>query len=572
MKTLKTYLIVYVIVLFCLTLSSSLALGANLVIDDDNQPAVSGLYLTYNYKDDATCIQAALDNSKSGDTITIREGDYYITKKIFQKDKSLNIIGAGEVKLHLQTPTGYKNGLYFTGSMITNRTITSNAKKDSYKVDLCNASQVRQNDLIKIWKKTQWCPLDYSDQMTGEMYKVQSVNGNVLTLTEPLLRDYNVSETVRVEVYRPIEINIRNIKVQDSGATSIHEGLTLKYCKDSSVTDSWFKSSGFSSISLYSCFNVDVINNEIYDSILPGSGYGVAVCSGTAHVTIDNNYIKNCRHAITGNTDERKSLSRNIKISNNTIFGASIDDSNAVDAHNVVIDYNVTKNKIYLESNFSAFADGTMKSVFSGNKVYGGGAVIRRGNINGGVHVIKDNYVEETCNEYGFTYKALGKGVGDTLLIENNTQVGGYYGTLFNNPESFENIIITRNQFRNILYQGVYAKLSTNGINLKISNNNFEEIGRGGIYIDGNTFKNGEINIRQNTIKNVYPSGSGSAITIYNIQKASICENRISDSTNKTQYGIFEGKGCDYNNISGNIITGMRIGKVYKTGAHTVLI
>ena len=260
MKTLKTYLTVFVLAVLYLTLSSPAALASNIVIDDDAQPVVSGLHLTSDYKDAAACIQAALDNSKSGDTITIREGDYYITKRIYQSSKSLNIIGEGKVTLHIQTPEKEFYGIYFSGSLITSKKLAANAKKGSSQVVLPDASQVRQNDLIKIWKNVQWCPLDYPNQMTGEIYAVKSVNGNVVTLNQPLLRDYSLSETVQTEVYRPIEMHIKNIRIEDTGATTSHHGLVLQYCKDSSVTNSRFSNSGFGAICLYSCFNVNVNN------------------------------------------------------------------------------------------------------------------------------------------------------------------------------------------------------------------------------------------------------------------------------------------------------------------------
>jgi len=88
---------------FYLTLSIPAALAANIVIDKQAGPTGSGLFHTQDYANDAACIQAALDNSNSGDTVTILGGDYYITKGICDKNKSLNIIGEGKVTLHIQT-------------------------------------------------------------------------------------------------------------------------------------------------------------------------------------------------------------------------------------------------------------------------------------------------------------------------------------------------------------------------------------------------------------------------------------------------------------------------------------
>ena len=75
--------------------------------------------------------------------------------------------------------------------------------------------------------------------MTGEVYAVQSVNGNVVTLNQPLLRDYSRAESTQVEVYRPVQINIKNIRLEDTGNTMRHHGLVMQYCKDSSVSDCW---------------------------------------------------------------------------------------------------------------------------------------------------------------------------------------------------------------------------------------------------------------------------------------------------------------------------------------------
>ena len=529
MKALKTCLTIFALAFICFILSSPAALASNIVIDDDAQPAVSGLYLTSDYKDDAACIQAALDNSKSGDTITIREGDYYITKRIYQKDKSLTIVGEGEATLHLQTAEGVNKGLYFEGSKITTKSLSANAQKGSSQVVLSDASQVRQNDLIKIWKNVQWCPLDYSDQMTGEMYAVKSVSGNVVTLNQPLLRDYKLSETAQAEICRPIEMHIKNIRIQDSSATTSHEGLALRFCKDSSVTDSWFKDSGFAAVSFYSSFNVDASNNEIYNCIKPGSGYGVGIWSGTAFANIENNDIENCRHAITSNTDERKTLNRDVEISNNNIIGANIETSMAIDAHPVTISYKVTKNIIHLKEEDSyAFNDGAQQSVFSGNEVYGGyGAVLRRGNVNGGVHVIKDNYIKGT--PLSFTYRAWGSGIGESLVIENNNQQGGRYGVYLSSeqPESFRNIIISGNRFSDLSNEGVYQQFLIDGVNLEISDNTFENIREEGIYIDGKSFKNGDVEIQNNHLINVYPSSPGSEIAIKNIQNAPVSGNQL---------------------------------------------
>lgn len=552
MGNLKSFMIILTLTFFCLELSSPAALAANIVIDKQSGPADPGLFHTPNYANDAACVQAALDYSKSGDTITIREGDYYITKGIVQKDKNLNIIGEGNVTFHIQTSDKEINEIYFGGSVITSNTLYADATKDSSQVVLTDASKVQQNDLIKIWKNVQWCPLDYPDnypdQMTGEMYAVKSVNGNVVTLNQPLLRDYRLSEGVKVEIYRPVQIHVKNIRMEDTGASMSHHGLVMQYCKDSSITDSWFNNSGFGAICLYSCFNVSINNNEIYNSLLPGSGYGVNVASGTAFVNIENNHIENCRHAITANSAELKSLNRDVFIADNTLIGAKIVGSNVVDAHADTINFVVTGNKIYPQISsdtpnyysvydyryiqelpyYFAFSDGTQQSVFSNNEVFGGfGGIFKRGAVNEGVHIYENNIFNGIS---GNMYEG-GNGTDDTLIIRNNTQNSGMHGVVFPFYGSVRNILISENTFSNLSHQGVYQKFLIDGVNLDISNNAFSNIKLDGVYIDGNSFTSGDVKIQNNILKNVNTSNSSSGITIINIQDADINGNKILEAS-----------------------------------------
>ena len=334
-----------------------------------------------------------------------------------------------------------------------------------------------------------------------------------------------MSETVQVEVYRPIQMHIKNIRIEDTGDTMIHHGLVLQYCKDSSVTDSWFNNSGFGDLCLYSCFNVSINNNEMYNAIHHDCGYGVNVASGSAFVNISNNHIENCRHTITGNSDERQSLNRDVFIADNTLIGAKVRGSWVVDAHAVTINFVVTRNKIYPQlPYFYAFSDGTKQSVFYNNEIYGGyGGIFKRGALNGGVHIYENN----TFNGISGDMYRGGDGIDDTLIIRNNTQNRGTYGIDFPYKGSFRNIIISENTFSNLSNQGVYQKFLINGVNLNISDNIFANLKREGVYIDGNSLKNGAVKIQNNILINVNASNSSSGITIKNVQNAVISGNQI---------------------------------------------
>ena len=327
-----------------------------------------------------------------------------------------------------------------------------------------------------------------------------------------------------------------------------HHGLVMQYCKDSSVTNSWFNNSGFGAICLYSCFNVDISNNEIYNSLLPGSGYGVNVASGSALVNIENNHIENCRHAITANSAELKSLNRDIFITDNTLIGAKITGSNVIDAHANTINFVVTGNRIYPQITpetlhycklydyryiqelpyYFAFSDGTQHSVFSDNEVFGGfGGIFKRGAVNDGVHIYENNRFNGIL---GNMYEG-GNGTDSKLIIRNNIQNSGMHGVIFPFEGSFRDILISGNTFSNLSHQGIYQKFLIDGVNLEISDNTFENIKQDGIYIDGNSFTNSVVKIQNNNLINVSSSNSPSGITIKNIQNPEVTKNNAEGSS-----------------------------------------
>lgn len=452
--------------------------------------------------DDEEEIQAALDAAKNGGTITIGPGDYFISKRIHEAGKSLNIAGEGTATLHIDTPAGNGNGLCLEGTLLQTTTFSKDARKGGSDIVLSETARVRAGDLIKIWKDVAWSPLDYPDYKTGELYEIKKVRGNAVRLTEPLFRDYPTSGS-HAMIYRPIEVHIKNIGVEGGGATTRHEAIALRACKNSSVEGCRVRNSGLCGVSFYTSFNGRVRGNRIADCILPGSGYGVGVWSGSAHFTIANNRIENCRHCVTGNSDERVSLVRDVTVSHNDLTGASIPGSHAIDAHPIAIDYVVTDNVVRVTGEFYAFSDGSVQSVFSGNKVYGGsGAVIRRGNVNGGSHEIRGNRIE---SKHGFTYRGYGSGASDTLLIENNTQTGGRHGVLFTSdqPETFTNIVIRNNKFTAIAYGGIDIGSMRNGCGLTIVENTFADIPGAAIHLNANSAKPAKLVLHGNSFKNV---------------------------------------------------------------------
>lgn len=486
------------ILFFCIALLIVPASAENLTIDKNVKEKI---FHTSDYTNDAQCIQAALNAADNEDTIVLKRGDYELDSMIRSSKKSVNIIGDGEVNFKIKNSY---IGFLFEGAKVGTTTLKSNVGEAANQIIINDASKAKPGYLLRIWKDIPWCPKDYPGQTTGELYEIKSVNGNTITLTESTLRSYNISEGGQVEIIQPITVNIKNINIIGVNESGEYAGLVLFYCKNSTVTNCKFEDNGETSLRLKTCYEVNVEKNRVSDSIRPGNGYGISVIDGSAHVTINNNYVKNCRHAIMGGTADQKTLVRDVVITNNELIGANIASSNVIDAHPMVIDYTVKNNKIYPKPSWAAFADGTLVSIFSNNEVFGGyGAYTSRGNLSGGTHIIQNNKINEGFL-VGWLTCSTGTGTEDTLIITNNTQTGSTYGVCLTSKQ-YKNIIIKDNKFSNLTGHGIKTEFSIDGVSEEITGNSFENVKGNSIYTDGHNYTNDKIKITGNSLSNSGP-------------------------------------------------------------------
>jgi len=514
-----------------------------------------------------------------GTTIYVLPGVYNWTGRVSCAGKSLNIIGLGKVTINKNVVAGTTNGLYLEGQIIVeNLSVTETSVAGNNTIKVSNGAYVQAGDIIKLWKNVLYCPDDYDDQLTGEMYRVKSVSGNDITLTENLLRDYATGDTPKVNVYRPVEVNIENLRIFDADETGVHNGISIRYCVNSSISRCRVENAGLAGISVYSSYNVRLFNNYVYDSIKTAggaSGYGIGIWSGVAHAEIYSNHVENCRHCITMNTDERNSLIRGVSVHNNILTAAIVVTSCCVDAHNMCIDMDVVDNTMYLPVGSTvAFWDGTQYSTFRNNRIYGGnGAVERRGTIDGGVHIITDNYL------YGGANSRLYKGaywcIDEELFIENNYQNGGDYGIVFLDDEyhieAFKQLVIRNNHISNISYDAIQIKLNQDHSNVVIEGNNIYNASWNGISVDANSFTPDSMVISNNTIIDCnYAYHSYSGILITDISNVIMQNNTIIDTGGFPGQAIKTAGTSNYNVIAGNTAKGMTGTKFLFAGANDI--
>lgn len=496
-------------------------------------------YRTSDYDSDAECIQTVFNNAEDGCTILIFEGTYSLTTRISQTSKNLNIIGMGKVIFNLSGGGADTPVIQFSGSLVISTTISADSSGNT--VTLTSSTGVQTGDLLKIYNDDLWCPNDedYPQQKTGEMYQISSISESTVTLTQNLLRSYLASNS-HVEIFRPIRVNIENIKFVGTGSTDNVVGIRLNYCANSNINNCELVNHGRRSLLLMTCYDVKVTENHIANSCYPGSGYGIFAGDSSALITIAHNTIENCRHCISSGTADFKALNRDILIDGNTLIGATVPDSNVIDAHQMAINYTVVNNKIYPKhltvspyTGFYAFSDGTQKSIFSNNYIEGGGAVIGRGAISNGNYIISQNILKDT---YGGALYVKGRRSGYSMSItenqvENCTHQAGTYGIIVDiNTETYSELTITDN---------IFDTCSLDAISV----------------IQPSTLSGAQLKISDNTIKNALKN----AIVIETFNQLSITDNII-DTCSKNAISIIQ-QPVDTNSnllLSDNTITNVQ--------------
>lgn len=524
-------------------------------------------FLTTDYSTDAECIQAALDAIPSGSRLIINNGIYNITEPVFEAGKDIDLAGSGEVMFNIDIP--YSECIGFSGNLIGyNRYLAADTLKGTYAITLDTAADIRAGDLIRIINNKRWAPDDteLKNMLTGEMYMVDTVSGSTVTITEPLMRDYLVSDRAVAMVYRPVKVSVENIQfIQNESASTVDKDTLILYaCAESSVKNCKFENAGEASVQIKKCYDMVISDCTIRDSNKAGNGYGVSIADGSAGIRVLGNYIENCRHCIMSGTASMNSgLNRGIVISDNIIIGSKIKDANVIDAHQTTIDYTVTNNIIYPYSDstrqYAAFYNACQSSVFSNNYVYGGSGVHQRGSVPGGVHVISNNRVDG-----GALYLGVRPVLGEAITITGNDARNSQNWGILVEVQSFKQYNITGNTIYNCVKEGIKVRLpaiAADASSAVIADNNISKIGETGISISRESIEDTfDCTVNGNVIQNANQKNGGYyGIVLVDINGAVISDNRINNTLGTTAKGIGELQkfaGSDWNYIHHNSIRG----------------
>lgn len=527
-------------------------------------------------------IQAAFTAAADGATIVFLAGDYYLTSNINRNYADLTVIGMGDVTLHFAY--GNDNPVFqFNGRVIDTQSLSANSLQYTTTITLDSAALVDAGDLIELVNSDLWSnESGYSKVKTGEMYQVLSVASNVVTLTQPLIRDYTTAKSSVAYVYRPMRAVVDNIDIIHGGATVQRQCIRFNYCVDSIIRNCEVSQAGIMLIGLYSCYNVEVHSNHLHDALVSGYGYGVCIANASAYIHIHNNRVERCRHCITTGTSQPRptnGLVRAINVQSNVLVSGVSTATNPLDCHPATLDFTVIDNDIFPDPLYAQYCISSTAGdlIFKNNRIYGKVAVGTRGYglvTHRGNDVIEGNTVVGGGIYYDGGNAAV---IRNSITIKNNVCTGTDHAVNITKAQ-FSKIDISGNHIKTCSGHGIYV-IVPSGIaiptRVNITGNMIDDTQYTGIYLQRAAVSyNVKAIISGNQINT--PNGAGSdysGIFLKDISKSIITDNLVYDDAGVMRYAIVESAalgGSDYNLIHSNITGGGTAGHIFTVGAHTV--
>lgn len=241
----------------------------------------------------------------NGAIIYFPAGEYLFTSTINLKS---NIVFRGENSSN----TIFNFNLQGANDLITikgNQTniesnFSSSSFKDSNNIQVENSSAFLVNDYIRIIDND----LDkitstWAESSTGQIAKIQSINGNTITLKSILRRDYLLTNTPKIVKINTINnVGIENITINRIDATTTQtSNIRIAYASNCNINCIKSFNCNFSHIELNYSTNCKIEGSYFQDAFAyggNGQGYGVVLQFATGECLVYNNIFKHLRHSI----------------------------------------------------------------------------------------------------------------------------------------------------------------------------------------------------------------------------------------------------------------------------------
>lgn len=255
-----------------------------------------------------TVLTSVITALSTGGTILLGRGDFSMTTQLVITQNNLKIKGSGidVTRILYDMASTTTAGFKVTGSIGSDKALTSNALKDQYVAVVASTTGIVADDWVYLARNVVIDPTT-SDRYDAELHQVASVTSTDITFYNKIYADYNTSASSRVNKITWVS----NFQLEDltlyenrSSNTDVSEqtDTSFLFCKDLRIRNVKFERMYFCSAQLQNCLDaiLEDINCE-FPRFLSGGGinYGVRIASASTNITINALHGNKCRHTFT---------------------------------------------------------------------------------------------------------------------------------------------------------------------------------------------------------------------------------------------------------------------------------
>lgn len=277
----------------------------------------------------ATLWSLVQGDALAGDIIQLEGNTVYTALSKLTHKSGINLKSTGKVTGGTIDFTNLQGtGLAFecVGTLLAKHSLQQDALLGSNQIVLSTVSGLAPGSLLLIASSSVWRNNERL-QKQGELRYVSHVDGNVVTLTEPLEDSYLVSSCVNtIYQLRPVrDITFDGVRFVNTAVAKNLAGPIFQYGANIHITNCFGSQFEELFLGLYHVRDSHVDNNEICKSWMDGTGYGVGLFFASQNILVDWNTLYQSRHnvSVTGNS-QQGGIARHVIFENNTSRDSAI--------------------------------------------------------------------------------------------------------------------------------------------------------------------------------------------------------------------------------------------------------
>lgn len=428
--------------------------------------------------DDSVAIDAALSDMTSGGTLYFPAG-HYIDTSFRSFSKTITIRGEGtQSNWDVSGAPTQPLSLVGTLEVGTFSRLAFNATVDRDDATVDDGSVFSVGDWVKITSSAKFNEVAPSTAPAtlGEINRIESINGNILTFYWDLQDTYLVADTGLITLVTMVDgVSIQDIRMTGRGAGAGNwAGIKVQYVTNFYVKNFTFEDGYTACLTLTDVVRGRIEGSAFGPAIQTGLGYGLQVTGSCQGITMYGNNFRRCRHALSlGGTTPQRGI-----VFANNIHEHSEHWIGAIGGHNTYDGLVVANNVIrgdgigYFSGKNTTVQDNEIYNVRADN----GGILIN--NTATGHTQIHGNFVQcpSTTGTSGICIQ--NKCHNDASIINNYCIGATTFGVVLSNGEGSHTV-----------YRNNVIECTVNGPCLRISNGNAPQGPTENITIAGNVFK-----------------------------------------------------------------------------------